>query len=62
MTIIGTTSHDIAASFGPICPLKLAYGGRCWMMGAAGPMGHMHVQRTIQVGPRPGLLVATNRS
>jgi L-sorbose 1-phosphate reductase len=61
MTIIGTTSHDIAASYGPIRS-KLAYGGRCWMMGAAGPMGHMHVQRAIQVGPRPGLLVATNRS
>jgi threonine dehydrogenase-like Zn-dependent dehydrogenase len=31
-------------------------------MGAAGPMGHMHVQRAIGVGPRPALLVATNRS
>lgn len=61
MTIIGTASRDIAASYGPIRS-KLAYGGRCWMMGAAGPMGHMHVQRAIQVGPRPGLLVATNRS
>jgi threonine dehydrogenase-like Zn-dependent dehydrogenase len=61
MTIVGTTSRDIAASYRPIRS-KLAYGGRCWMMGAAGPMGHMHVQRAIQVGPRPGLLVATNRS
>ena len=61
MTIVGTTSRDIAASYGPIRS-KLAYGGRCWMMGAAGPMGHMHVQRALQVGPRPGLLVATNRS
>ncbi len=61
MTIIGTASRDVAASYGPIRS-KLAYGGRCWMMGAAGPMGHMHVQRAIQVGPRPGLLVATNRS
>jgi threonine dehydrogenase-like Zn-dependent dehydrogenase len=61
MTIIGTTSRDVAASYGPIRS-KLAYGGRCWMMGAAGPMGQMHVQRAIQVGPRPGLLVATNRS
>lgn len=61
MTIVGTTSHDIAASYAPIRS-KLVYGGRCWIMGAAGPMGHMHVQRAIQVGPRPGLLVATNRS
>ncbi len=61
MAIIGATSDDIAASYGPIRS-KLAYGGRCWMMGAAGPMGHMHVQRAIQVGPRPALLVATNRS
>lgn len=61
MTIIGTTSHDIAASYGPIRS-KLAYGGRCWMIGAAGPMGHMHVQRAIEVGPRPSLIVATNRS
>lgn len=61
MTIIGTTSNDVAASYGPI-RAKLAYGGRCWMMGAAGPMGHMHVQRAIDVGPRPSLLVASNRS
>ena len=61
MTIVGTTSHDIAASYGPIRS-KLAYGGRCWMIGAAGPMGHMHVQRAIEVGPRPALIVATNRS
>ena len=61
MTLVGTTSSDVAASYAPIRS-KLAYGGRCWMMGAAGPMGHMHVQRAIQVGPRPGLLVATNRS
>ncbi len=61
MTIVGTTSRDVAASYGPIRS-KLAYGGRCWMMGAAGPMGHMHVQRAIEVGPRPSLLVATNRS
>ena len=61
MTIIGTTSHDIAASYGPIRS-KLAYGGRCWMIGAAGPMGQMHVQRAIEVGPRPSLLVASNRS
>jgi threonine dehydrogenase-like Zn-dependent dehydrogenase len=61
MTIVGTASRDIAASYRPIRS-KLAYGGRCWMMGAAGPMGHMHVQRAIDVGPRPGLLVATNRS
>ncbi len=60
MTIVGTTSNDVAASYRPIRS-KLAYGGRCWMMGAAGPMGHMHVQRAIQVGPRPSLLVATNR-
>ncbi|MCB0254087.1 MAG: zinc-binding dehydrogenase [Anaerolineae bacterium] len=61
MTIIGTTGFDVAASYGPIRS-KLAYGGRCWMMGAAGPMGHMHVQRAIEVGPRPALIVATNRS
>jgi threonine dehydrogenase-like Zn-dependent dehydrogenase len=61
MTIVGNPGPDIAASYRSIRS-KLRFGGRLWLMGAAGPMGHMHVQRAIQVGPRPSRIVATNRS
>jgi threonine dehydrogenase-like Zn-dependent dehydrogenase len=61
MTIVGNPTPDIAASYRSIRS-KLRAGGRLWLLGAAGPMGHMHVQRAIEVGPRPSRIVATNRS
>lgn len=61
MAIVGNPGPDVAASYEPIRS-KLRYGGRLWLLGAAGPMGHMHLQRAIEVGPRPSRIVATNRS
>jgi threonine dehydrogenase-like Zn-dependent dehydrogenase len=61
MTIVGSRGPDIAASYGPVRSMLRA-GGRLWLLGAAGAMGHMHVQRAIEVGPRPSRIVATNRS
>jgi threonine dehydrogenase-like Zn-dependent dehydrogenase len=31
-----------------------------WVLGAAGPMGHMHIQRALEVPGGPGKIVATN--
>jgi D-arabinose 1-dehydrogenase-like Zn-dependent alcohol dehydrogenase len=59
ITIVGSTGPDIAASYAPIRS-TLRPGGLLWVLGAAGPMGNMHVQRAIQMMPRPGLIVATN--
>lgn len=61
ITIVGNPGPDIAASYTPIRS-TLKPGGMVWVLGAAGPMGHMHVQRAIQMPPRPRLLVATNLS
>jgi threonine dehydrogenase-like Zn-dependent dehydrogenase len=59
MTVVGGTGPDIAASYQPVrCTLEP--GGRLWVLGAAGPMGLMHVQRAIEMEPRPQLIVATN--
>ncbi|MDH7484746.1 MAG: zinc-binding dehydrogenase [Anaerolineae bacterium] len=61
ITIVGNPGPDIAASYTPIRS-TLKPEGTVWVLGAAGPMGHMHVQRAIQMTPRPRLLVATNLS
>jgi threonine dehydrogenase-like Zn-dependent dehydrogenase len=59
ITVVGATGPDIAASYRSVRS-KLWPGGRLWVLGAAGPMGHMHVQRAIEMTPRPRLIVATN--
>lgn len=61
MALVGNRGLDIAASYGPVRSMLRA-GGRLWLLGAAGAMGHMHVQRAIEVGPRPSRIIATNRS
>jgi threonine dehydrogenase-like Zn-dependent dehydrogenase len=61
IALVGTRGPDIAAAYGPVRSM-LRSGGRLWLLGAAGPMGQMHLQRAIEVGPRPSLIVATNRS
>jgi threonine dehydrogenase-like Zn-dependent dehydrogenase len=59
MTVVGGTGPDIAASYQTVrCTLKP--GGRLWVLGAAGPMGLMHIQRAIEMEPNPQLIVATN--
>lgn len=40
----------------------LRAGGTVWFLGAAGPMGQMHVQRALQLPDPPRRIVATDRS
>lgn len=61
MTLVGGRGPDVAASYSPVRSM-LRSGGLLWLMGAAGPMGQMHLQRALEVGPRPRRIVATNRS
>ena len=35
-------------------------GGITWILGAGGPMGHMHMQRAIEIDGHPRKIVATN--
>ena len=59
LALIGTTTGDISAAYKPI-RTELKAGGRVWVLGAGGPMGHMHVQRAIEMEDRPRQMVATN--
>ena len=61
ITYVGSPGPDIAASYAPV-RASLRQGGNLWVLGASGPMGHMHVQRAIQMSPHPRSIVATNLS
>ncbi len=59
LAVIGTNGREIGAAYTPV-RTQLKPGGRTWVLGAAGPMGHMHVQRALEMDGRPGRIVATN--
>jgi len=59
LTVIGTAGPDLSAAYRPIRS-QLRPGGRLWVLGAAGPMGHMHIQRALEIPDGPGKIVATN--
>lgn len=60
---VGGTSPDIARAYADK-PVRadLKPGGRAWFIGAAGPMGRMHVQRAIQIENPPAVIVCTDVS
>jgi D-arabinose 1-dehydrogenase-like Zn-dependent alcohol dehydrogenase len=59
LAVVGINGSDIGAAYTPV-RTQLKPGGRTWILGAAGPMGHMHVQRALEMDGRPGRIVATN--
>ena len=60
---VGGQSPDIARAYSDL-PVRSALrpGGRAWFVGAAGPMGRMHVQRAIQMAGSPSVIVCTDVS
>jgi len=60
---VGGRDPDIARAYSAV-PVRssLKPGGRAWFVGAAGPMGRMHVQRAIQVSGGPSTIVCTDIS
>jgi threonine dehydrogenase-like Zn-dependent dehydrogenase len=62
-TYVGGTSPDVARAYRDV-PVRaqLRNGGLAWFVGAAGPMGRMHVQRAIQVLGGPKTIVCTDVS
>jgi threonine dehydrogenase-like Zn-dependent dehydrogenase len=60
---IGGTDPDISVAYDRV-PIRssLRSRGTAWFVGAAGPMGRMHVQRAIQSPDRPASLVCTDVS
>ena len=61
LAIVGATGSDLSAAYTPI-RTQLLPGGITWVLGAGGPMGHMHVQRAIEIDGHPRKIVATNLS
>jgi threonine dehydrogenase-like Zn-dependent dehydrogenase len=58
---VGNPGPDIAASYGEErnrCELRA--GGTAVLVGAAGPMGQMHVQRAIELAQGPSVVIATD--
>ena len=59
LLVAGTDSPDLSAAYIPV-RTQLKEDGRCWILGAAGPMGQMHLLRALSMPARPAKLVATN--
>lgn len=59
LAVVGTPTPDLSAAYTPI-RTQLKPGGRLWVLGAGGPMGHMHLQRALEITERPATIVATN--
>lgn len=59
LSLAGTDKSEVSAAYTPIRS-QLRPGGRTWILGAAGPMGHMHLQRALEMDGKPGRIVATN--
>ena len=60
---VGTKSPDIARAYADT-PVRstLKPGGLCWMVGAGGPIGRMHLQRAIELPGGPSVIVCTDVS
>ncbi len=60
---IGTKGADIAKAYSDV-PVRSALktGGKAWFVGAAGPMGRMHVQRALQIPDGPKTVICTDVS
>ena len=59
ISLTGTDEPVVAGAYKPI-RTQLVPGGCAAFLGAAGPMGQMHVQRALQGEESPALIVATD--
>ncbi|MFN8469806.1 MAG: alcohol dehydrogenase catalytic domain-containing protein [Caldilineaceae bacterium] len=59
LLVTGTGGSDLSAAYTPV-RTQLRAGGAAWILGAAGPMGQMHLLRALSLPGRPRKVVATN--
>jgi D-arabinose 1-dehydrogenase-like Zn-dependent alcohol dehydrogenase len=60
---VGATATDIARIYADLpARSELTAGGRAMFVGAGGPMGHIHVQRAIEMENGPATIVCTDIS
>jgi len=57
---LGCRGDDPMAAYSQGRDSELAPGGCAWIIGAAGPLGQMHVQRALQMPNGPSLILATD--
>jgi threonine dehydrogenase-like Zn-dependent dehydrogenase len=62
-TYVGGPGPDISRAYSDH-PIQAEFkaGGRAWFIGAGGPMGQMHVQRTIRLESPPAVMLCTART
>ncbi len=58
----GATSGGMSEAYAANNRCELRPGGSAWMIGAAGPMGQMHVQRALELESPPAAILATDIS
>ena len=58
----GASGEKVLAAYGRNKRSDLRPGGKTWMVGAAGPMGQMHVQRALELAHPPKKLFCTDLS
>lgn len=60
---VGTKGVDIARAYADThVRSTLKSGGTCWLVGAGGPIGRMHLQRAIELPGAPAVIVCTDVS
>ncbi len=59
---VGSREAAAKKAYGQNVRTDLVPGGRTWMVGAAGPMGQMHVQRALELANPPKTLFCTDLS
>lgn len=57
---IGTNTSRVADAYGKSRDSELISGGCAWFIGAAGPMGQMHVQRAVCMKDGPKKILCTD--
>ena len=58
--IIGTRPPTVANAYAMSRSSELTAGGATWFIGAAGPMGQMHVQRAVRMKNGPSKILCTD--
>lgn len=58
---VGTAAGDLRSAYTANTRSEVKPGGTAWFVGAAGPMGQMHVQRALQRPEPPRRIVGTDR-
>ncbi len=60
LSLIGSAGPDITLGYQQSRRSELLAGGTAWFIGAAGPMGQMHVQRAVELDEAPAKILCTD--